>query len=86
VQVEGGDTLDAGVLLLPMVKIVAPTDPRFVSTLRAVVERLVSDTLVFRYERGTTDNGIGGEEGTFSQTFTHRALTSAAINLDRALG
>jgi GH15 family glucan-1,4-alpha-glucosidase len=64
--VEGGDKPDAGLLLLPMVKFVAPTDPRFVSTLRVIEERLVSDTLVFRYDGGATDDGIGGEEGTFS--------------------
>ncbi len=137
VQTEGGDTLDAGVLLLPMVKFLAPTDPRFLSTLRVVEERLVSDSLVFRYDRGKTDDGVDGEEGTFSlcsfwyvealtrvgrldearlalekmftyanhlglyaeqvgltghqlgnfpQAFTHLALISAAINLDRALG
>jgi GH15 family glucan-1,4-alpha-glucosidase len=137
VSLEGGDKLDAGVLLLPMMKFVAPTDPRFLSTLGVVEERLVSDTLVFRYEGGSMDDGIEGDEGTFSlcsfwyvealtrvgrvddarlalekmftyanhlglyaeqvgltgdqlgnfpQAFTHLALISAAINLDRALG
>lgn len=135
-QEEGGDTVDAGVLLMPMVKFVAPNDPRFVSTLEVIEERLVSDSLVFRYDLGRTTDGLDGREGTFSlcsfwyvealtrlgrlddarlalekmftyanhlglygeqvgltgvqlgnfpQAFTHLALISATLNLDRAL-
>ncbi len=65
-QHEGGDTLDAGVLLMPMVKLIAPDDPRFLSTLRAIEERLVSDSLVFRYDTGRSTDGLEGGEGTFS--------------------
>jgi GH15 family glucan-1,4-alpha-glucosidase len=133
-QVEGGDTLDAGVLLMPMVKFLSPADPRFLSTLRAVERNLVTDSLVFRYD--PESDGLDGAEGTFSicsfwyvealtragrlddaqlalekmfsyanhvglyaeqvsatgdlvgnfpQAFTHLALISAAMNLDRAL-
>jgi GH15 family glucan-1,4-alpha-glucosidase len=63
---EGAETLDAGVLLMPMVKFVAPNDPRFVSTLAAVEERLVSDSLVFRYDVQRSPDGLDGAEGTFS--------------------
>jgi GH15 family glucan-1,4-alpha-glucosidase len=63
---EGADTLDAGVLLMPMVKFVAPNDPRFLSTLAAVEERLVSDSLVFRYDVERSPDGLDGPEGTFS--------------------
>ena len=63
-QTEGGTALDAGVLLMPMVKFLSPADPRFLSTLAAVEEHLVTDSLVFRYEPGT--DGLDGEEGTFS--------------------
>lgn len=65
-QEEGGDTVDAGVLLMPMVKFVAPNDPRFVSTLAVIEERLVSDSLVFRYDLGRSPDGVDGREGTFS--------------------
>ncbi|WP_082502818.1 glycoside hydrolase family 15 protein [Nocardioides sp. Leaf307] len=65
-QSEGSDTLDAGVLLMPMVKFVAPDDPRFVSTLAEVERRLVSDSLVFRYDLDATSDGVDGDEGTFS--------------------
>ena len=63
---EGSDSLDAGVLLMPMVKFVAPDDPRFVSTLRLIEERLVTDSLVFRYDVESSPDGLDGGEGTFS--------------------
>ena len=66
VQHAGSDTLDAGVLLMPMVKFIAPNDPKFVSTLQAIEERLVSDSLVFRYDVDTSGDGVEGTEGTFS--------------------
>lgn len=65
-QHEGADTLDAGVLLMPLVKFLAPNDPRFVSTLEAIEERLVSDSLVFRYDVERSPDGLDGPEGTFS--------------------
>jgi len=66
VQHRGSDTLDAGVLLMPMVKFIAPNDPRFLSTLAAIEERLVSDSLVFRYDVDRSGDGVAGTEGTFS--------------------
>ena len=63
---EGSDSVDAGVLLMPLVKFVAPDDPRFLSTLAVIEERLVSDSLVFRYDLGRTTDGLDGPEGTFS--------------------
>jgi GH15 family glucan-1,4-alpha-glucosidase len=63
-RVEGGTDLEAGLLLMPMVKFLSPADPRFLSTLRAIEEHLVTDSLVFRYEPGT--DGLDGKEGTFS--------------------
>jgi GH15 family glucan-1,4-alpha-glucosidase len=65
-QHAGADTLDAGVLLMPMVKFLAPQDPRFHSTLAAVEERLVYDSLVFRYDLTQSPDGVDGTEGTFS--------------------
>lgn len=65
-QSEGSTSLDAGVLLMPMVKFVAPNDPRFVSTLTAIEKRLVSDSLVFRYDVEESSDGVDGGEGTFS--------------------
>ncbi len=69
----GGDVLDAGTLLMPMVKMLAPDDPRFLSTLARIEERLVSDSLVLRYDPDAFDDGVSGSgerepdaEGTFS--------------------
>jgi GH15 family glucan-1,4-alpha-glucosidase len=67
VQHVGAQTLDAASLLMPLVRFVSPTDPRWVSTLRAIERELVSDSLVYRYklENGFSD-GLTGQEGTFS--------------------
>jgi GH15 family glucan-1,4-alpha-glucosidase len=137
VQHYDTDVLDAGVLMMPLVKFIAPTDPRWLSTLDAIGEELVSDSLVYRYNVEATPDGLEGEEGTFSictywyvealamagrleearlafekmltyanhlglyaeqigltgeqlgnfpQAFTHLALISSAVHLDRELG
>jgi GH15 family glucan-1,4-alpha-glucosidase len=65
-QYEGAASLDAGVLLMPLVKFVTPNDPRFVSTLEKIEERLVSDSLVFRHDLRASPDGSDGREGTFS--------------------
>jgi GH15 family glucan-1,4-alpha-glucosidase len=138
VQHYDTDVLDASLLLMPLVKFISPTDPRWISTMREISSELVSDSLVYRYNTtAAADDGLRGEEGTFSicsfwyvealarcgrldearlalekmftyanhlglyaeeigptgeqlgnfpQAFTHLALISAAVNLDRALG
>lgn len=65
VQYYGSDRLDASNLLMPMVKFVGASDPRFLRTLDETMRTLVSDSLVYRYEPGGAD-GLHGEEGTFS--------------------
>jgi GH15 family glucan-1,4-alpha-glucosidase len=137
VQQYDSDVLDASLLLMPLCKFIAPTDPRWVTTLDAITDELVSDSLVYRYNVEAAPDGLVGEEATFSlcsfwwvealaragrlddarfafekmltyanhvglyseeigptgeqlgnfpQAFTHLALISAAVNLDRALG
>ncbi|AZS89008.1 glycoside hydrolase family 15 protein [Streptomyces griseoviridis] len=66
VQYEGGDVLDASVLMMPMTKFIAPTDPKWLSTLDALTEELVSDSLVYRYDPVASPDGLRGAEGTFS--------------------
>jgi GH15 family glucan-1,4-alpha-glucosidase len=136
VQAEGSDVLDASLLLMPLVHFIAPTDPRWLSTLSAIRSELVSDSLVYRHDPAVAPDGLDGDEGTFSmcsfwyveclaragyledaqlafekmltyanhlglyseqigssgellgnfpQAFTHLALISAAIRLDREL-
>ena len=71
VQSFGSKVLDASNLLMPLVFFVSPTDPKMLSTLDAVYRPphqggLVSDSLVYRYNIEETDDGLKGEEGTFS--------------------
>jgi GH15 family glucan-1,4-alpha-glucosidase len=67
VQHKGAKTLDASNLLMPLVRFISPTDPKWRSTLRAMEEELVDDSLVFRYRQGTgATDGLHGEEGTFT--------------------
>ncbi len=66
VQHYDDDVLDASLLLMPMMKFISPTDPRFVSTLDAITEHLVTDSLVFRYDFQGSPDGLDEAEGTFS--------------------
>ncbi|MCA1656507.1 MAG: glycoside hydrolase family 15 protein, partial [Actinobacteria bacterium] len=60
------DVLDASLLMMPLVKFIAPTDPRWLSTLDAVHGELVADSLVYRYNPEASPDGLKGDEGTFS--------------------
>ncbi|MFG2359526.1 glycoside hydrolase family 15 protein [Streptomyces sp. NPDC048521] len=66
VQYEGGDVLDASLLMMPLAKFIAPTDPKWLSTLDALTGDLVSDSLVYRYDPQASPDGLRGDEGTFS--------------------
>jgi GH15 family glucan-1,4-alpha-glucosidase len=66
VQHYDTDVLDASVLLMPLCKFIAPTDPRWISTLDAITAELVSDSLVYRYNVEASPDGLAGEEATFS--------------------
>ncbi|MEU0070169.1 glycoside hydrolase family 15 protein [Streptomyces sp. NPDC006332] len=66
VQHEDGDVLDAAVLMMPLTKFIAPTDPKWLSTLDALTQELVSDSLVYRYDPQASPDGLRGDEGTFS--------------------
>jgi GH15 family glucan-1,4-alpha-glucosidase len=67
VQYAGAKTVDASALVMPLVKFIGPSDPRWCSTLNVINERLLSDSLVYRYdvlEGNRTGHRRG--EGTFS--------------------
>ncbi len=66
VQHYDTDVLDASLLYMPLVGFVAPTDPMWQSTLRAMDEELVSDSLVYRYDPQASPDGLRGSEGTFT--------------------
>ena len=138
VQFYGSDALDASLLMMPLVKFMGPTDPRWLATLDRIQQELTYDTLVDRYQTDSAaPDGLEGGEGSFNlcsfwlvecltqagrieearlalekmfsysnhlglyseeigysgealgnfpQAFTHLALISAAVHLDRALG
>jgi GH15 family glucan-1,4-alpha-glucosidase len=70
VQSYGSRILDASVLMMPLVFFMTPDDPRMVSTVEAINRPvsqggLVSDGMVYRYER-STDDGLTSPEGTFN--------------------
>jgi GH15 family glucan-1,4-alpha-glucosidase len=66
IQNYANDVLDASLLLMPLVGFVAPRDPMWLSTLRAMDQELVSDSLVYRYDPSASPDGLRGTEGTFS--------------------
>jgi GH15 family glucan-1,4-alpha-glucosidase len=50
---------------MPLVRFISPTDPRWLSTLAAIEDSLVDDSLVYRYRGDETFDGLTGREGTF---------------------
>ncbi len=64
VQVKDKPYVDASLLLMPMLRFISPTDPRWRSTLERIENDLSEDSLVFRYPTGA--DGIEGEEGIFT--------------------
>jgi GH15 family glucan-1,4-alpha-glucosidase len=79
------DVLDASVLLMPLVKFISPTDPRWLSTLDAIGKELVSDSLVYRYNPEASPDGLAGDEGTFSIcSFWYVEALARAGRLDEA--
>jgi GH15 family glucan-1,4-alpha-glucosidase len=65
VQAFGGDTLDASLLLLPLVGFLPPEDPRVVGTVKAIGDDLMIDGLIRRYHTDETSDGLSGNEGVF---------------------
>jgi GH15 family glucan-1,4-alpha-glucosidase len=66
VQHKGTKAVDAATLLMPLVRFISPTDPSWLSTLKAIEKDLVDDSLVYRYRIGdAAADGLAGEEGTF---------------------
>jgi GH15 family glucan-1,4-alpha-glucosidase len=65
-QCKGRPAMDAATLLMPLVRFISPTDPRWLSTMKAIEEDLVEDSLVHRYRIGeAAPDGFAGQEGTF---------------------
>jgi GH15 family glucan-1,4-alpha-glucosidase len=84
-QHYGTDVLDSSLLRMPTVGFIAPTDPMWTSTLRAMDAELVTDSLVYRYDPAASPDGLRGAEGTFSLcTFAYVNALAGAGQLDKA--
>jgi len=82
---EDNDILDSAVLIMPLVFFMHASDPRFVTTLNRIMKTpekggLTSNGLVYRYDVRKSEDGVGGEEGTFClcTLWCIEALTRAA--------
>ena len=60
------DVLDSSLLRMSTVGFITPTDPMWISTLEAMDDELVTDSLVYRYDPEASPDGLRGSEGTFS--------------------
>jgi GH15 family glucan-1,4-alpha-glucosidase len=70
-QAYESDTLDASLLVMPLVFFVSPRDPKMLDTLAAVNRSpedggLVANNLVYRYNNLSAPDGLPGDEGTFN--------------------
>ena len=60
------EALDASLLLMALVGFLPADDPRVRATVLAIADELTEDGLVLRYRVKETDDGLAGEEGTFT--------------------
>ena len=65
-QHYGTKALDASVLLIPLLGFLPPTDERVRNTVLAIADELTVDDMVLRYRVDDTEDGLTGEEGTFT--------------------
>lgn len=85
-QYPGAQTVDASILLMPLMRFISPKDPRWLSTLKRIEKELVSDSLVYRYRVGVSaPDGFIQHEGTFSMcTFWYVECLSRSGQLEKA--
>ncbi|HYL69908.1 MAG TPA: glycoside hydrolase family 15 protein, partial [Candidatus Dormibacteraeota bacterium] len=53
-------------LLMPLLRFLPPSDERVRNTVFAIAQELTEDGLVLRYRPEETDDGLSGEEGSFT--------------------
>jgi GH15 family glucan-1,4-alpha-glucosidase len=65
-HLDGGGSLDASLLALPLRQVVPADHPRMVATTKAIAERLsAGNGLLYRYLHDQSPDGIPGDEGAF---------------------
>lgn len=87
VQYRGSDSIDATALLIPMVRMLSPNEPRWLATLHTIEKELINDSLVYRYQVGQGINdGFSEKEGTFSMcSFWYIECLAKIGKLDEAI-
>ena len=78
-QRYGSDALDASLLQVVLTRVLPPDDPRVRATVLAIADELTEQGLVLRYRVEETDDGLVGEEGTF--TICSFWLVSALVEI-----
>ena len=78
-QRYGSDALDASLLQVVLTRFLPPDDPRVRATVLAIADELTEQGLVLRYRVEETDDGLVGEEGTF--TICSFWLVSALVEI-----
>ncbi len=94
VQSYGSDVLDASLLQLLNIGALSPRDPRMMTTVNQIEQRLTRDSLVYRYDHASSPDGLDGKEGTFAmctfwlvESFTRMGrLDDARFLFERMLG
>jgi GH15 family glucan-1,4-alpha-glucosidase len=85
VQHSKTDVLDSSLLRMSSVGFISPKDPMWLSTLHAMDQELVTDSLVYRYDPEASPDGLRGSEGTFSLcTFMYVDSLARAGQLEKA--
>jgi GH15 family glucan-1,4-alpha-glucosidase len=87
VQYRGAGTLDASALLIPLVRMFSPKEPRWMATLHALEHDLRTESLIYRYSQDVTgENEIPDTEGTFSMcSFWYAECLAKMGDLEKAV-
>jgi GH15 family glucan-1,4-alpha-glucosidase len=65
-HLDGGDSVDASLLALPLRRVVPADHPKMVATTAAIAERLsAGGGLLYRYRHDESPDGLSGDEGAF---------------------
>ncbi len=82
VRSKGDTVVDGAMLMMPLVRFVSPTDPKWLATLDAITADLSDDGMIYRYR---TDDGLPGQEGTFvACSFWYVECLARAGRIDEA--
>ncbi len=85
VQFRGASHVDASTLLMPLVRFISPSDPKWISTLDTIEQDLIIDTLVYRYRDEDGLDGVDGPEGSFTAcTFWYIEALARSNRLEKA--